>query len=57
MLGDGLGQRERNALVLPDGPADLMAAGRPSELARVAEESGWHGFAVTEHPTPAGTAR
>jgi probable F420-dependent oxidoreductase len=31
---------------------DMMAAGRPSELARVAEESGWGGFAFTEHPAP-----
>jgi probable F420-dependent oxidoreductase len=31
---------------------DMLAPGRPAELARIAEESGWHGFTFTEHPAP-----
>jgi probable F420-dependent oxidoreductase len=35
------------------GPSvDMLAPGRPAELAYVAEESGWNGFAFTEHPAP-----
>lgn len=30
----------------------VEAAGPPHEVARVAEESGWMGFAFTEHPAP-----
>jgi probable F420-dependent oxidoreductase len=32
--------------------ADMLGAGRPAALAHVAEESGWDGFALTEHPAP-----
>ena len=32
--------------------ADMLAAGQPAELAHVAEECGWDGFALTEHPAP-----
>jgi probable F420-dependent oxidoreductase len=32
--------------------ADLLDAGPVAELARVAEDSGWAGFAFTEHPAP-----
>ena len=32
--------------------ADMMAVGPVAELARVAEESGFSGFAFTEHPAP-----
>jgi probable F420-dependent oxidoreductase len=35
------------------GPSvDMLAPGRPAELAHAAEESGWNGFAFTEHPAP-----
>jgi probable F420-dependent oxidoreductase len=30
----------------------MLAPGRPTELAHVAEESGWNGLALTEHPGP-----
>ena len=32
--------------------ADMLDAGPVAELARVAEDSGWAGFAFTEHPAP-----
>lgn len=32
--------------------ADMFAAGSAAELAKAAEESGWAGFAFTEHPAP-----
>ena len=32
--------------------ADMLAPGQPAELGHVAEECGWDGFALTEHPAP-----
>lgn len=32
--------------------ADMLEAGPVAELAIVAENAGWHGFAFTEHPAP-----
>src|SRR5919109_5622078 len=32
--------------------ADMMAAGRVTELAHTVEAAGWDGFAFTEHPVP-----
>ncbi len=31
---------------------DLLDAGSVAEVARAAEEAGWHGIALTEHPAP-----
>lgn len=37
---------------VPGREADMLDAGPVAELARVAEDSGWAGFAFTEHPAP-----
>jgi probable F420-dependent oxidoreductase len=37
---------------IPGRAASMLDAGPVAELARVAEDSGWAGFAFTEHPAP-----